>query len=253
MTLRYEKKAKIFIITLDRPQALNALDPETYREFSDACVRFQNDEEALVAIITGAGDKAFCVGADLKKSIPRLMDGSLEIPPSIRRGLQIYKPFIAAINGIANGGGVEIALACDIRIAAEGATFTMGEAKWGLMPGSGGTQRLPRIVGLSKAAELLLLASTIDSVEAYRIGLVNKVVPRHELMPTALEWAERIPQNGPLAVRSIKQAILQGLDLTIEQGLELESSLVRVLLTSEDAREGVKAFAEKRQPLFKGR
>lgn len=252
MALVYEKRDKIAIITLNRPEALNALDPETYQEFSDACIRFRDDYEAWVAIITGEGDKAFCAGADLKKSIPLVRNGIIAIPPSIRRGLRIYKPFIAAINGIAIGGGVEIALACDIRIVAENATFTMAEAGLGLMPGQGGTQRLPRIVGLAKAAELMFMAKTIDAHEALRIGLVNAVVPPPELMPIALNWAKKICQNGPLAIRSIKQAMIEGLDLPLEQGLELENSLVKSLLKSEDAREGLRSFIEKRNPIFKG-
>jgi E-phenylitaconyl-CoA hydratase len=250
MAFLYEKRKHIVIMTLNRPEALNALDPETLQEFSDACIDFRDDNEAWVAIITGTGEKAFCVGSDLKKAMPKIMDGSFVVPPSIRRGLQIYKPFIAAINGIAAGGGLELALACDIRIAVEEATFIAGEARWGLMPGMGCTQRLPRVVGQSKAAELMFMATPIDAHEVYRIGLVNKVVPRHELMPTAIEWAEKICQNGPLAVRAIKKAITLGTDLPIEEGLELEESLMKDLLTSEDSKEGLKAFAEKRKPTY---
>lgn len=253
MSLQYEKRGKIVIITLNRPEVLNALDPETYEEFSEACIDFGDDDNVWVAIITGAGEKAFCVGADLKKSIPRLMDGTLVVPPSIRRGLQIYKPFIAAINGIASGGGLELALACDIRIAAKEATFTVAEAKWSLMPGQGGTQRLPRIVGQTKAAELMFMANTIDSEEAYRIGLVNRIVPRQELMPTAIKWAEKICESGPLAIRAIKQAMMQGLDLTLQEGLQLEDSLRKTLFASEDSKEGLKAFIEKQNPVYKGR
>ena len=253
MPLVYRKIGGIAIMTLDRPEALNALDPETLQEFSDACIDFRDDNGAWVAIITGAGEKAFCVGSDLKKAMPKIMNGSFVVPPSIRRGLQIYKPFIAAINGIATGGGLEMALACDIRIATEEATFTAGEARWSLMPGMGCTQRLPRLVGQSKATELMFMATPIDAHEAYRIGLVNKVVPRHELMPTAIEWAERICQNGPLAIRAIKKAVMLGLDLPMEQGLELEESLMKDLLTSEDSREGLKAFAEKRKPTYTAR
>lgn len=251
MSLEYKKKGRIVTIILNRPETLNALDPETLQEFSVACKDFRDDNEAWVAIITGAGEKAFCVGSDLKKAMPKIMDGSFVVPPSIRRGLHIYKPFIAAINGIAAGGGLEMALACDIRIAVEEATFTAGEARWSLMPGMGGTQRLPRIVGRNKAIELMFMATTIDAHEAHSIGLVNKVVPRQELMPTALEWAEKICRNGPLAIRAIKEAVLRGTDLPMEQGLELEDSLMKDLLTSEDGREGLKAFEEKRVPLYK--
>lgn len=253
MSLLYEKKGRIAIITLNRPEVLNALDPETYEEFSEACIDIRDDDNVWVAIITGAGEKAFCAGGDIKKSISRLLEGNLKVPPSIRKGLQVYKPFIAAINGITTGGGVEIALACDIRIVAEEATFTIAEARLGLIPGQGGTQRLPRIVGLTKAAELMFMANTIDAHEAYRIGLVNKVVPRQELMSTAIDWAERICQNGPLAVRAIKEAMLRGLDMTLEEGLQLEESIMNTLVTSKDSKEGVKAFIEKRKPVYKGR
>jgi enoyl-CoA hydratase/carnithine racemase len=232
---------------------LNALDPDTYQRFSDACIDIRDDDNTWVAIITGEGDKAFCSGSDLKKSIPQIMIGDYKVPPSIRKGLQIYKPFIAAVNGVAIGGGVELALACDIRIAAEEASFTVAEAKWGLMPGQGGTQRLPRTVGLSKAAELMFMAKTIDSQEAYRIGLVNTVVPRQELMSTAIDWANNICENSPLAVRMIKEAITRGLDLPLNEALHFEDTLLETLFGSEDAREGIKAFMEKRKPLYKGK
>lgn len=252
MSLIFEKKGRVAILTLNRPEALNALDPETYQELSDACMRFRDDPESWVAIITGAGDKAFCAGADLKKSIPAVKEGAI-VPPSIRRGLKIYKPFIAAVNGIAIGGGVEMALACDLRIAAEEATFTMGEARWGLMPGQGGTQRLPRLIGMARAAELMYMAKAIDAAEALRIGLVNAVVAQQEVLPTALEWAEKICQNGPLAIQSIKKAMIEGLHMSLDQGLALEDSLVKSLLTSQDAQEGLSAFKEKRRPLFTGK
>ncbi len=253
MALLYEKKGKIVIITLNRPEAFNALDPETLEEFSEACIKFRDDSEAWVAIITGAGEKAFCAGGDLKKSIPLVMEGALVVPPSIRRGLEIYKPFIAAINGIAGGGGVEIALACDLRIASEDATFAQGEARWGLIPGQGGTQRLTRTIGLTKAAELMFLTNIIDANEAYRIGLINKIVPRSELMSTAMKWAERICENGPLAIRAIKKAMMEGLDLTLKEGLELEESLFQSISTSQDMKEGLRAFTEKRKPQFRGK
>jgi enoyl-CoA hydratase/carnithine racemase len=253
MDLTYEKREHVVIMTISRPEALNALAPDTLQEFSEACISFRDDDEAWVAIVTGAGEKAFCVGSDLKKAMPKIVEGSYTPPPSIRRGLTIYKPFIAAINGIAAGGGLELALACDIRIAAEGANFSAGEARWGLMPGMGGTQRLPRIIGPAKAMELMFMAAPIDAHEAYRIGLVNKVVSRDELMSTAIEWAERICQNGPLAIRAIKKAISCGLALTIEQGLEIEELIMKNLFASEDSKEGLTAFVEKRKPVYKSR
>jgi enoyl-CoA hydratase/carnithine racemase len=251
MSLIYERKERVTILTLNRPEALNALDPETYQEFSDACMRFRDDPGSWVAIITGAGDKAFCAGADLKKSIPAVRKGAA-VPPSIRRGLTIYKPFIAAINGLAIGGGVEMALACDLRIASDRATFTMGEVRWGLMPGQGGTQRLPRLIGMARAAELMYLAKTIDAAEALRIGLVNTVVAPQEVLSTALEWAGKICENSPLAIQKIKKAMVEGLHMSLDQGLELEDSLVKSLLTSQDAQEGLSAFKDKRRPVFKG-
>lgn len=253
MAFKYEKREHIVIMTIDRPEALNALDPETLQGFSEACINFRDDGELWVAIITGAGEKAFCVGSDLKKAMPKIVDGSYTPPPSIRRGLTIYKPFIAAINGIATGGGLELALACDLRITVEEATFSAGEARWSLMPGMGGTQRLPRIIGAAKAMELMFMATSINANEAQRIGLVNKVVPRGELMSTAIGWAETICQNGPLAIRAIKKAILCGLDSTIEQGLEFEELIMKNLFASEDSKEGLKAFMEKRKPAYKGR
>jgi len=253
MDLTYEKREHVVIMTISRPETLNALAPDTLQEFSEACISFRDDDEAWVAIVTGAGEKAFCVGSDLKQAMPKIVEGSYTPPPSIRRGLTIYKPFIAAINGIAAGGGLELALACDIRIAAEGANFSAGEARWGLMPGMGGTQRLPRIIGPAKAMELMFMAAPIDAHEAYRIGLVNKVVSRDELMSTAIEWAETICQNGPLAIRAIKKATLCGLASTIEQGLEIEELIMKNLFASEDSKEGLTAFVEKRKPVYKSR
>jgi len=251
MALIVEKKGRVMILTLNRPEAMNALDPDTYQELSDACTRFSDDPDAWAAVITGAGEKAFCAGADLKKSIPSIKEG-YSVPPSIRRGLTIYKPFIAAVNGAAIGGGLELALACDLRIASETATFTMGEARWGLMPGQGGTLRLPRAVGPGRAAELMFLGKTIDAAEALQIGLVNRVVPQADVLPTALEWAERICTNSPVAIRAIKRAMIEGSSMTLEQGLELEAALAKAVMASDDAREGMSAFSEKRKPEFKG-
>ncbi|HBZ35175.1 MAG TPA: enoyl-CoA hydratase [Rikenellaceae bacterium] len=253
MGIDYQKKGKVVIITLNRPEALNALDPQMYQEFSDACIGFRDDDESWVAVITGSGEKSFCAGADLKKSITSLMKRELIVPPSIRKGLKIYKPFIASMNGVAIGGGVEMALACDIRIASEKATFTMGEARWGLMPGQGGTQRLSRLVGIARAAELMFMTKTINAQEALSIGLVNKVVPQEKLVSTSLEWADEICKKGPLAIRAIKRAMLDGMNLPLDQGLELEDSLVKSLLATEDAKEGLEAFLEKRPPVFKAK
>jgi len=253
MALHYEKEGKIVVITLDRPEALNAMDPETCVAFSNACTNFRDDPDAWVAIITGAGDRAFCVGVDLKKLMPVLADKSFQMPPAIFRGLHIWKPIIAAINGAALGGGLEIAMACDIRIAAENATFGQPEARWGVLAGWGGTQRLPRLIPRAKAAEMLFLGNIIDATEAYRLGLVNRVVPPAELLPTAKQWAAQICDNGPLGIRAMKEAMIRGTDMTLEEGLRLEALVGNAVLASEDLREGLEAFAAKRKPEFKGR
>jgi enoyl-CoA hydratase/carnithine racemase len=253
MALLYEKEDKIVTITLNRPESLNSYDWEQTQEFSEAIVKFRDDPDAWAAIITGAGDKAFSAGADLKKLVPAAQETGQPEYVHIMTGLRIYKPSIAAVNGLALGGGLETVLACDIRIAAENARFGVPEVRWSVIPGWGGTQRLPRMIPWVKAAELLFTGTAIDAQEAYRIGLVNLVVPLSELMPTAKEWARRICQNGPLALRAAKESMMEGINMTLDEGLKLEKSLVDKLLMTEDAKEGVKAFNEKRKPVFKGK
>ncbi|MBA7548581.1 Short-chain-enoyl-CoA hydratase [subsurface metagenome] len=175
------------------------------------------------------------------------------MPDTPMRGLELWKPLIAAINGLALGGGLEIALACDIRIASENARLGTPEVNLGLIPGWGGTQRLPRMIPWCKAAELLLMGRHIDAQEAYRIGLVNTVVPPEAVMPTAREWAEVICQAGPLAVRAAKQAMTQGSSMTLEDGLRLENALEGYLVHTEDFTEGTRAFVEKRKPVYKAK
>jgi enoyl-CoA hydratase/carnithine racemase len=247
MVLTYQKKDKIALLTLNRPQALNAFNSELLKEFSRTLIDFRDDDDVWVLIITGAGDKAFSAGFDLKEEVPS------KFPPMITRGLQIYKPIIAAVNGVALGGGLEIALACDFRIAVENAKLGVPETRWGLMPGWGGTQRLPRLISPTKAAEMLLMAKVVDAKEACEIGLVNKVVSSSELMSTAMDWATKICQLGPLAVRTAKKAVWEGLFLSLDDGLRLEEELFGLLHKTDDAKEGPKAFVEKREPEFKGR
>jgi enoyl-CoA hydratase/carnithine racemase len=254
-TIIYEKKGHIAYFTINRPESMNAFNFATIQAFSEATIKFRDDDEAWVAIITGAGDKAFSAGFDLKELIP----GQDKLPspgggpPLIQRGLYIWKPFIAAINGVAMGGGLELALACDLRIAADTATLSVPEVKWNLIPGWGGTQRLPRMIPMAKAAEMLLTGDRIDANEAYRLGIVNKVVPPAELMAAAEALANKIAKNGPLAVRAAKEAMIRGTSMTLDEGMQLELDLVESLLDTEDAKEGPKAFAEKRKPEFKGR
>jgi len=254
----YEQTGKVVTITLNRPEAMNAVDPDTHEELVKAWTHFRDDDSAWVAILTGAGEKAFSAGADLKKMIPRTVapghrrdhDPGLG---GITRGLEIWKPMIAAINGHCLAGGLELALACDLRISAEHATFGLTEVRWAIMPGAGGTQRLPRAVPLAKAMEMILTAQTIDAAEAYRIGLVNRVVPLRDLIPTALEFARTLCDRGPLAVRAAKEAMIRGLSMPLDDGLRLEAFLAGTLRGTEDAVEGPRAFAEKRSPEFKGR
>ena len=252
MALLYQKEGRVVTITINRPEALNAFDPETTFEFSEATTRFRDDRDAWVAIITGAGEKSFSAGADLKKLVPARVAKTYEPPPMIMSGLEIWKPLIAAVNGSALGGGLELALACDLRIAAEHAIFGLPEVKWSLIPGWGGTQRLHRLIPRAKAAEMLFTGEPIDAQEALRLGLVNKVVPYSELMSTAREWANKICENGPLAVSAAKEAMMRGGNMNLEDGLKLEFLLADHLVTgTDDGKEGPRAFAERRKPDFK--
>ncbi|MDP2731233.1 MAG: enoyl-CoA hydratase-related protein [Dehalococcoidales bacterium] len=256
MALGYEKEGRIAVFTINRPEAANAIDVHTMQELHEAMVAFRDDTELWVGIITGAGEKAFSAGADIKDMLPFIKetgDKPWAFPANPMRGLELYKPLIAAINGLAVGGGLEIALACDIRLASENARLGTPEVNLGLMPGWGGTQRLPRLIPWAKAAEIVLMGKPIDAQEAYRIGLVNKVVPQSELISTAKAWAEVICQVGPLGVRAAKEAMLRGYSLSLEEGLKLESSFFDYLLTTEDYLEGTAAFAEKRKPDFKAK
>ncbi|MFC1979107.1 enoyl-CoA hydratase/isomerase family protein [Chloroflexota bacterium] len=247
MALKYERNGKIAVITLNRPEALNVFNSELLKEFSRSLIDFRDDEDAWVLIITGAGDKAFSAGFDLKEEVPKTF------PPMITRGLEIFKPIIAAVNGVALGGGLEVALACDIRIAADNARLGVPEVRWGLIPGWGGTQRLARLIPMSKAVEMVLMARIIDAAEALDVGLVNKVVPSSDLMKTAMEWALEICALGPLAVRTAKKTIVKGSSLPLEEGLRLEEHLFGLLRETKDAKEGPKSFVEKRKPEFKGK
>ncbi len=251
MAVDYEKEGRIAIITINRPEALNALNMDVRRELNQAMIDFRDDPELWVAIITGAGDRAFSAGADIKEFRP----GPIETPKGVEivSPDQIWKPFIAAINGYALGGGLELAMECDIRIAAEHARLGQPEINIGFMPGAGGTQRLPRFVPRAMAAEILLTGQRIDAQEAYRIGLVNKVVPLDQLMPTAKQYAETICQAGPLGVRATKEAMIRGYNMTLQEGLKLERELVNRVRSTDDFMEGARAFAEKRPPDYKAK
>ena len=256
MAIDYKKEGRIAIFTINRPQAMNAFNMEAARELHEAMVDFRDDPNLWVGIITGAGEKAFCSGADTKDAVPFLKehrDSPWAFPALPFRGLELWKPLIAAINGMALGGGLEIALACDIRIASENARLGTPEVNLGLMPGWGATQRLPRMVPWCKAAEIILMGRPVDAQEAYRIGLINKVVPPEQVMPEAKAWADAICQVGPLGVRAGKEAMIRGYSMTLEDGLRLEGSLFAYLMGTEDFAEGITAFIEKRKPVFKAK
>jgi enoyl-CoA hydratase/carnithine racemase len=253
----YEKKGRIAYVTLNREERRNAIDGATSQELLDAFTDFKADDEVWVAILTGAGDKAFSAGADLVAMAESFRGGQgmrFDVPfAGITRGYECWKPMIAAINGYCLAGGLELSLCCDIRIATEHATFGLPEPKRAIIPGASGTQRLPRAIPLAYVMELMLTGERFDSAWALRAGLVSQVVPAEQLMPTVEGIAAKILECGPLAVRSIKQAVLQGRDMTLADGLKLESELTGKIFSTEDAREGPTAFAQKRPPEYKGR
>jgi enoyl-CoA hydratase/carnithine racemase len=256
--IRYEKRGRLAYVTLNREERRNAIDPATSKELLEAFSDFKDDDDVWAAIVTGAGDVAFSAGADLVAMSQALRgeggDPGFSVPfAGITRGFQCWKPIIAAINGYCLAGGLELALSCDIRIAAEHATFGLPEPKRAIIPGATGTQRLPRAIPIAYAMELLLTGDRFDSAWALRAGLVSRVVPREELMPAVEEVAARILECGPLAVRAVKQAALQGRDLPFEEGLALEAQLAGQIFRTQDAREGPTAFAQKRKPEYKGK
>jgi len=251
----FQKKGKIAYVTINRPEAMNALDRDVQIGLGEAWRNLDNDPDLSVAILTGAGDKAFSAGADLKKvhSEPRHdnytdMTGR-SLAPSVGR---TAKPVIAAINGYCLAGGLELALACDIRIASETASFGCPEVRWNLLHGYGAL-RLPQMIPMSVAMEMMLTGVRINAQEAYRIGLVSKVVPAEELMKTAEAIAQKICENAPIAVRVTKELAYRGLNIPLDEGVRLYAALSRSVMSTEDAKEGPRAFSEKRAPDFKGR
>lgn len=263
MSIRTESADGVFVVTIDRPEARNALSLAMGRELCTVWETFRDDADLRVAILTGAGDKSFCAGADLKEvgtyyrsmtPIERRERGEREPGVGgITRNLDPGKPIIAAVNGHCLAGGLEMALACDIRIAAEHATFGLPEVHWGIIPGAGGTQRLPRTIPLGLAMEMLLTGDPIDAATAFRFGLVNRVVPLANLLDEAKGLAARIARNGPLAIQAVRAAALRGRQLPLDDGLRLEQFYAEPLRQSEDAQEGLRAFAEKRTPKFTGK
>jgi len=254
----FRTDARRAYITLNRPERRNAIDPATSQELLQAFTAFKDDDDLWVAIVTGVGDQAFSAGADLVAMAESFAGAAGGVPMNvpfggITRGFECWKPIIAAINGYCLAGGLEVALACDIRIAAEHASFGLPEPRRAIIPAAGGTQRLPRAVPLAFAMELLLTGDRFDAQTALRFGLVSRVVPGDQLMQAAEEVAARVLECGPLAVRAIKQAALEGRQISLEEGLKLESRLAGEIFRTEDAREGPTAFAQKRTPEYKGR
>ncbi len=253
MVIDYKKEGHIAYFTINRPEAMNSMNIAGLRELGEALTDFQNDNEMWVGIITAAGDRAFCAGADVKDALPFMQKTIEKVPSTHMRGLNIRKPLIAAINGVALGGGLEIALACDIRIAVEKARFGVPEVTLGLIPGWGGTQRLPRTIPWAKAAEMLFTGKWIDANEAYRIGLINAIVTPDKLMTAAKEMAENICKAGPLAVQATKEAMIRGTSVSLEEGLQIESELEARTMLTEDFTEGTSAFVEKRTPKYQAK
>ncbi len=247
----------IALITINRPERLNAMDLEHYRALSAAWTRVRDDDEIRVAVVTGAGERSFTTGADLKSVIgvtPDLAElWQTQRDALLNRGLEVWKPVIAAINGYCLGGGMTLMLATDIRVAAEHATFGLSEVKRGVIAANGGTQRILAQVPYAIGMEMLLVGGTFDAQAAARWGLVNAVVPADRLLDVAVDYAQRIAANAPLAVRAAKELAVRGRDMSLADGLRMEQLVARLLNASEDVREGTQAFAEKRAPQFVGR
>ena len=255
--LLVENRDGIAQVTINRPEKLNALNDEVIAALGTAVERIDRDEAVHGVILTGAGPKAFVAGADIGELNQQ---GPFDGKRRAMAGQEIFgrlerlgKPVIAAVNGFALGGGCELAMSCHIRIASENAKFGQPEVKLGIGPGYGGSVRLPRLVGRGRALELLLTAQMIDAAEAWRIGLVNRVVPQDQLMAEATRMMTTIIENGPLAVRLCIESVLAGSDMSEEDHLLLEANHFGLLASSADMREGMTAFLEKRKPLFKGR
>ncbi len=255
-TLLFDLSNGLARVTINRPDKLNALNATVIAELGDAVTRIETDAAVRGVILTGSGSKAFVAGADISElaaQTPMQGKSRSALGQQVFRRLErCGKPVIAAVNGFALGGGCELAMACHIRIAADHAKFGQPEVKLGIGPGYGGTARLPRLVGKGRALELLLTGGMIDAAEAFRIGLVNRVVPGDKLLAESETLLQTILENGPLAMRTCLELVDAGLDTTLEQALSLEANHFGLLSATDDMREGTKAFLEKRKPAFKG-
>ncbi len=261
-----ERDGGVMKLTMNRPEARNALSPQMLVRLAEAWYEFRDSKELRAAILTGAGDESFCAGGDLKLTMPLItgarqpedewdekLMGNLQLfTDAILRGFDVYKPIIAAVNGQALGGGTEITNACDLRVAAEHAVFGTPEAKVGLLPGGGSLTRLPRQIPYARALEMLMIGDSFSADEALSMGLLNYVVPKSELMNKARELADKLAANGPLAVSKIKEGVLRSSGKSLPEALAIEDEVSAVVMTSKDAREGPRAFKEKRKPRFSG-
>jgi enoyl-CoA hydratase len=252
-TLILDREGPIRIITLNRPERLNAVNYQLHLDFERALAEIEEDDEVRTVILTGAG-KGFCAGADIKEmdnpNAKKLPAGRYAMHNKLE---DLGKPVIAAINGACNGGGLELVLCCDFRVAAEGASFGLGEVKLGVIPAAGGTARLPRLIGAGRAKEFLYFGNIVDAKEAYRIGLVNKVVSPEGLMAEARRWAMELAERPPLSLRMLKHCVNIGMQMDLIGAIDYESKCFAALLNTEDCEEGRRAFVEKRRPVFKGR
>jgi len=265
--LIYEKRDGIAVLTMNRPEKRNAISPQMLVQLAEAWIDFRDDADARVAILTGAGDRAFCAGADLARLIPlmtgarqaedewdgRVVGDAAVLPTALLRGFELYKPVIAAINGYALAGGTEILQATDLRLVVPHAELGLSEVQRGLFPAGGSTVRLARQIPYCKAMEILLTGRPMSAEEAHRIGLINEIVAPERLLPRAEELARGIAANGPLAVRACKESVLRTSGLPLDEALQIEAECALRVFASEDAIEGPRAFMEKRKPLFKGR
>jgi E-phenylitaconyl-CoA hydratase len=256
MSIELDRDGHVALITINRPERLNALDAQHYSDLSDVWVKVRDDSSIRAAVITGAGERAFTVGADLKSFIPDVPQldefwltqrGQL-----LNRGLEVWTPVISAINGHCLGGGLTLMLATDIRVAADHASFGLPEVTRGVLPANGGTQRILDQVPFAIGMEMLLTGEPIDADTALRWGLINRVVPAAELLDAALAYARHISAHAPLAVKAAKELAYRSRDLDLATGLRVEQAIARIVRESADAREGAKAFAEKREPDFTG-
>jgi E-phenylitaconyl-CoA hydratase len=256
MSIDVTRDGHVAVITMNRPERLNALDADHYSDLARAWVEVRDDPAIRAAVVTGSGDRSFSVGADLKSFIPDVPDLAdfwlTQRGQLLNRGLEVWKPIVAAVNGYCLGGGLTLLLATDVRIAAEHATFGLPEVKRGVIPANGGTQRLVEQIPFARAMQLLLTGDSIDAVTACDWGLVNRVVRKEEVLDAALAIARQIATNAPLAVQAAKELAYRSRDVDLATGLRLEQAMARLLRASSDAAEGATSFSEKRPPDFTG-